>query len=174
MFVNGLAQINPKTFDLRKDRFLYRNITSKLNKEEVIYYFLANCLAGNNYPLANFAEEGMQNYKEFLRRKESLSYLFENELTDASLEVDSAEELYATLNDNPPLIISYYLGGILSLESLCLIQLNCFDVLNIKYNDYIWNQKKDFIRKVLLFFENGMINYDGERINGIYRKVFGG
>ena len=171
MFQNGLAKIKPATFDARKDRFLYRNITSKLNKEEVIYFFLANCLAGNNYPLANFEDEGMGIYKDFLRRKESLSYLFESELTDASLEVLSADELYARLNGNPPLIVSYFLGGIISLESLCLIQLCITDVLGINYDDYIWRQKKDFIKKVLLFFENGAILYDKERIKKIYKQV---
>jgi hypothetical protein len=171
MFQNGLAKIKAATFDQRKDRFLYRNITSKLNKEEVIYYFLANCLAGNNYPLGNFEDEGMGIYKDFLRRKESLSYIFESELTDASLEVLSADELYATLNGNPPLIVSYFLGGIISLESLCLIQLCITDVLGINYDDYIWRQKKDFIKKVLLFFENGAILYDKERIKKIYKQV---
>ena len=174
MFSSGFPKIKPGTFDQRKDRFLYRNITSKLTKEEVIYYFLANCLAGNNYPLANFEDEGMGIYKDFLRKKESLSYIFESELTDCSLEVVSADELYATLNDNPPLIVSYFLGGILSLESLCLIQLCVTDVLGINYDDYIWRQKKEFIKKVLLFFENGAIIYDKERIKKIYNKVLGG
>ena len=172
MMENGLVKLKPGTFDQRKDRMLYRNITSKLDREEVIFYFLANCLAGNNYPLLNFNEEGMRNLKDFIKKKESLSYVFESELADASLEVTSPDELYATLNDNVPLIVSYYLGGILSAESLCLLQLCCFDILAIEYNDYIWQQKKNFIEKYLLFFYAGFITYDEERIKKIYNKVF--
>lgn len=172
MMDNGLVKIKPITFDQRKDRMLYRNITSKLDREEVIFYFLANCLANNNYPLVNFNEEGMQNLKNFMRKKESLSYIFESELTDCSLEVSSARELYSSLNDNPPLIVSYYLGGILSAESLCLLQLCCIDVLDINYSDYIWDTKKEFIKKYLLFFDAGFLTYDEERIKKIYYKIF--
>ncbi len=173
MMVDGLFKIKPTTFDGRKDRLLYRNITSKLNKEEVILYFFSNCLCGNSYPLANFEDVGMQNYNDFIRKKESLSYIFESELMDASLDIDCADELYSSVNDNPPLVVSYYLGNVISLETICLIQLCCYDILGIKYTDYIWEQKKNFIKKVLLFYNAGFINYDEERIKKIYRKVFG-
>ena len=172
MMTNGLVCIKPQTFDNRKDRMLYRNITSKLDREEVIFYFLANCLAGNIYPLLNFNEDGMQNYKDFMRKKAALSYIFESELTDCSLEVSSAKELYSSVNDNPPLIVSYYLGGMLSAESLCLLELCCINVLGIDYDDYIWRQKKDFIRKYLLFFYGGFITYDEDKISKIYKKIF--
>jgi hypothetical protein len=172
MFKNGLVKINPATFDKRRDRYLYRNITSKLNSKEVSYYFLANCLAGNNYSLANFSGEGLQNYKDFIKRKDSLSYNFENELSNAALEVDNLAEIFDLSNNNVPLIVSYYLGGIVSLETLCLIQLHCFDVLGLEYSDYIWNTKKEFIKKVLLFFEAGFFKYDGGKIKAIYENLF--
>jgi len=172
MFTNGLVKINPATFDKRKDRGLYRVITSKLESKEVIYYFLANSLKGNHYSIENFQDEGMTNFKEFIKRKESLSYVFRDELYNASLNIDSGEELYTTLNDNPPLIVTYYLGGILSLETICLIQLCCFDILSIPYYDYVWNQKKDFIRRYIMFIENGFLPHKKEVIQKTYNKIF--
>lgn len=173
MFESGLVKIKAKTFDSRKDRFLYRNITSKLDGKEVIYYFLANILAGNTYPLNNFESEGMQNYKDFIRRTESLSYIFKEELSDAALDMNYPEEMYYTLNDNPPLVVSYALGGILSLETICLIHLCCHNILELPYEDYIWNQKKEFIKTYLTFFENGYIIYDDNKLKQIYNKIIG-
>lgn len=170
MFENGLVKIKVNTFDNRKDRFLYRNITSRLDGSDVIYYFLSNILVGNTYPIADFTE-GMQNFNDFMRRKDSLSYKFKEELYDASLDIDSDEELYATINDNVPLIVSYILGNILSLETACLIQLCCKEFLDIQYNDYIWNQKREFLKRYLQFFQHGFIIYDEMKIKKIYDKI---
>ncbi|MDD4242710.1 MAG: hypothetical protein PHG08_00215 [Bacilli bacterium] len=174
MFENGLVKIKVNTFDNRKDRFLYRNITSRLDGSDVIYYFLSNILVGNTYPIADFTE-GMQNFNDFMRRKESLSYIFKEELYDASLDTsldtDFPEELYVSVNDNPPLIVSYILGGILSLETACLINLCCKEYLDMPYEDYIWKQKREFIKRYIQFFENGFILYDFDRIRKIYNTI---
>ncbi len=174
LFKNGLVKINPKTFDKRSDRNLYRHITSKLDGSDVIYYFLSNTVCGNNYPLTDFDGEGTRNFKNFQRKRESLTHIFNDEICNASLDVTSFDDLIESHNGNQPLIIRYLIGGIISIETFCLIQLCCYDIINIDYSDYLWDSKKDFIKKYIDFFENGFILYNQFKIKSSFDKTFKG
>lgn len=172
IFINGFPKISGSVFDKRKDAKCYALITTKLTEEEVFYYFLANVLDGNNNCLYNFTGEGNTTYKEYKRNIESVSYNFYDELTTISYDIDSVEELYKSVDNEPPLIIQYLLGGLISLETFCLIQLHCYDILNIDYSDYLWNFKKDFIKKYLFFFSHKYIKYNPETIIEHYKNIF--
>lgn len=172
IFINGFPQINGDTFDKRNDAKLYAAITSKLTKDEVFYFFLANVLEGNNDCLYNFSGEAMRIYKDYVRKIESVSYNFYDELTTVSFDINSVDELYKCVDNEPPLIVQYLIGGLVSMETFCLIQLHCYDILNIQYTDYLWNLKKEFIKKYLFFFSHKYIKYNEEYIINQYENIF--
>jgi len=172
VFVNGFPKIGPDVFDRRNDAKCYALITTKLPEDEVFYYFLANVLDGNYNCLHNFSGEGNTIYKDYKRKIESVSYNFYDELTTISYEIDSVEDLYKSIDNEPPLIVQYLLGGLISLETFCLIQMHCYDIINIPYSDYLWNFKKEYIKKYLFFFSHKYIKYNPEVIINNYNKIF--
>lgn len=172
IFINGFPKIGGATFDNRKDANCYAVITTKFDEEEVFYYFLANVLGGNNNCLYNCHSEGNTIYKDYKRNIESVSYNFYDELTTINYDIDFVDDLYNSIDNEQPLIIRYLLGGLISLETFCLIQLHCYDILNIDYSDYLWNFKKDFIKKYLFFFSHKYIKYNPETIVKHYENIF--
>lgn len=174
IFTNGFPKIGGDTFDSRNDAKIYAIITTKLPEDEVFYYFLANVLQENNNCLYNFSGEGNIIYKDYKRKIESLSYNFYDELATISFDISGEEELYQSADNEQPLIIKYLIGGLISLETFCLIQLHCHDIINIQYHDYLWDLKKQFIRKYLPFFSHKYIKYDSNVIQKYYKDVIGG
>lgn len=172
MFKNGLVMISGKSFDKRKDAPIYQYMTSNYNSEELMFYFLGNHLAGNNNAIFNIKYDGTTNYKDYLRRVQSLSYIFFDELTTISYEIDSMAHLYLSIDNRPPPIVQFLLGGMLSLETVTLIHLYCKNLLEMDYSDYIWDQKKELIEKYSWFFIYQHIKNNKNNIEKQYKKVF--
>jgi len=172
MFKNGLVSIKGTTFDKRKDRMMYALITTKMNSEEALFYFLGNHLAGNHHSVFNFQFEGTTNYKDYLRRTQSLSHIFYDELQTVSYELEGEAFLYLSVDNRPPPIVQFLLGGLLSLETVTMIHLYCRNLLELDYTDYIWEQKKELIEKYSWFFHYQHIKNNKDTIQKQYKKVF--
>jgi len=166
MVEKGLLKISGKAFNQREDKYGYKKVVSKLHSEELIYFFLANSVVGNNYPFCDY-EKSMKIYVDFCKMKSSISYFFEQDI----LKLDSEADLFDINDDYQPGIVRYVLSGKISLESFILLQMEIFDVFSLNFYDYIWNERKIFINNYMKFFEGGFIKYDSEKIKRIYKKT---
>lgn len=115
---NGKVRSNPASFEKRKDKIFFQ----KLAKHEDVEGFLVANLVINPKSWIKelaYSEEAEQNYRDWLKKKQSLTYIFKRELSNLS---DDFNSNFTITGDNPhPNLLMLYLGGHVSLETLCLL-----------------------------------------------------
>jgi hypothetical protein len=115
---NFKTRVTEKTYWGRKDKYQLTKIGKRFNrKEDVIKYFAAHHLAGNKWTGDMIRDE--KTYKDFLKRIDSMSYIFKNELQN--LSEYSLDDLIGQCKNNYPKIIDLYLEDTVSIETLCIL-----------------------------------------------------
>lgn len=166
---NGKLKVNPDTFNARKDKLFFQ----KLAKHPDVHNFLVANLSKNEKfwikELA-YSEDAEKTYKDWLKRNQSLSYVFKDDLN----------RLSTNFNDNflidkvspHPLLLRRYLGNHVSLETLCIL----LDLSNAKRYwdkkmeyDPVYQETKKKIEKYTPF-----IKYDKDKIKKIALDFFDG
>ena len=161
------TRVNQKTYWGRPDKYQLTKIGKRFKtKEEVMGYFASHQLAGTKWPGDMIRDE--QTYTDYLKRIESLSYNFKNELED--LSEYSLDGLIGLYKDNYPIIINKYLEETVSIETVCILNaLTGFiedangkitetilwpEVYNkvVKYQPFIYFNKDKFMKIVLNTF----------------------
>lgn len=115
---NFKTRVTQKTYWGRPDKYQLTKIGKRFKtKEEIIGYFAAHQLAGNKWSGDMIRDEGV--YTDYLKRIESLSYNFKNELEE--LSEYSLDGLLSCYKDNYPIIINKYLEETVSIETVCIL-----------------------------------------------------
>lgn len=114
---NGKLRLRADSFDKRKDKIFFQ----KLAKHPDIHNFLlANFVADEKVWIRDLAygESYDKIYKDWLKRQQSLSYVFKQELSKLNDDFNSN----FTIEDNGhPVLLRLYLAKEISLETLCLL-----------------------------------------------------
>ena len=106
---------NESTFTRRKDRFFFERIARKYKEPEVVIeYFTANFLAGVKW-IGDMKEE---NYSNYVKRMESLSYEFENDLRTLYEQCDSFDRICTS-----PILFDCLLAEEISIETIAIIDI---------------------------------------------------
>lgn len=130
---NGKVSASVNSFEKRKDKLFFQ----KLAKHPDVHNFLIANLAINEKlwirDLA-YSEDADKNYKEWVRKKQSLSYEFKQDLSKLG---DDFDEIFICKDNEHPLLLKRFLGGDISLETLCLL-------LNISGAKKHWNKKLQY------------------------------
>jgi hypothetical protein len=114
---NFKTKVTQRAYWGRKDKYQLTKIGQRFkHKNDIVKYFAAHQLAGNTWSGDMIRDE--KTYKDFLKRIDSMSYNFKNELEDFS--DNSLDELIGLSNDYPK-IISLYLENTVSLETVCIL-----------------------------------------------------
>ena len=114
---NGKIKLNAASFDRRKDKLFFQ----KLAKHPDVHNFLIANLSENEKSWIRelaYSEEAEKTYKSWLKRQQSLSYVFKQEL--GNLDIRFNENLICRDNEHP-FLLKLYLGKQVSLDTLCLL-----------------------------------------------------
>ena len=76
----GTAKASQKSFDNRKDKFFFVKLSRKFKSLELRDFFVSNLIAEDKVYPATLVREGAKNYSEWIKRKESLSYQFREDV----------------------------------------------------------------------------------------------
>jgi len=167
---NFKTRVTQKSYWGRPDKYQLTKIGKRFkHKEDIIKYFVAHQLAGNKWVGDMIRDE--DTYTEFLKRIDSLTYNFKNELEEISDK--GFDSLFQVTKDiQYPKIISLYLDGTVSLETVCILnQLTGFieradssitetllwpDLYNkvVKYQPFVRFDNEKARRLVLSIFNN--------------------
>ena len=139
-------------------------------KESFVNYFVSNFLNGDSWG-GLFDDGGDVTYKEWVRKKDSLTYSFQQEVEILHKYIPTMEDLWDCSNGHPP-ILRAYCGKICTIETLVILnKLYKFrrkidEHLN---NDPVWNNVSIVIQKYSPF-----LNVDKEKFlmltNSIYNE----
>ena len=114
---NFKTNVTEKTYWKRPDKFQLTKIGKRFkSRDDIMLYFAAHQVAGNKYSGDMIRDE--ETYTQFLKRIDSISYLFKNELEEISnVKFDTLLEIEETY----PKIVQLHLEGTVSLETVCIL-----------------------------------------------------
>ena len=114
---NFKTNVTEKTYWKRPDKFQLTKIGKRFKtRDDIILYFASHQIAGNKYTGDMIRDE--DTYTKFLKRIDSISYLFKNELEEIS---DVKFDKLLEIKDTYPRIIQLHLEGTVSLETVCIV-----------------------------------------------------
>jgi len=170
---NGKVRANIESFLKRKDKFFFRKLQKKYDKNELVEFFVSNFIvSGDNWIGSLVSQESEQNYALWRKNKESISYNYRNELSllyDYCLSNDiSCNQLVLVEDGNHPILLRLLLQNKISLETIIVLD----DILrftrywNVKLDDIIWDEKKKLIYKYRSFMK-----YDLDKCKQITKEI---
>lgn len=126
---NGKVKANLQSFYKRKDRFYFEKMSRQKKNEEIINFFVSNfvsCDDPQTLWIGEIIKEGEDNYKNWMRKIQSLSYIFKEEVS--VLNSNNFDSMFKIENNKHPEILKLFLRKTISLETLVILNL----ILNYK------------------------------------------
>lgn len=113
---NGKMNVKSTSFDVRKDKYMFYKLSKK---KDVEGYLIANMLNDGKTWIGDLlSSESEEIYINWLKRQESLSYVFENDISKLD---DDMNVNFKSVNGEYPLALLLYLRKEICLETLIII-----------------------------------------------------
>jgi hypothetical protein len=166
---HGKIKCSRETFKKSKDRLFFERLSRKKKPKEIIDFFVSNFVASDNPSslwIGDIIKNGEGIYTESIRIRESLSYIFEQDLRTLT-DTQHLFEAIKVDGSKHPKILKLYLNKTIKVETL-LIMLRVLKLKN-KYDEFlqdpIWSIISNKIEKYSPFLE-----IDQNKYSGIIRK----
>lgn len=117
----GKTRASIEAFNKRKDKYWYEKLSRQKTDEEVKDFFVSNFIQVDDPGrlwIGELSRNGESNYKDWLKRQQSLKYLFREE-SESMLSSVTLDSLFDTSKQHPP-ILKKYLSGSISPETLVI------------------------------------------------------
>jgi len=157
------------SFNKRRDRYWFERASRKYSDKEVVDFLVSNFIAADNPQslwIGEIINSGERTYADWMRRQQSLTYLFREQ----SSELFSETKLDDALNcskGHPP-VLKKFLSGKISLETLVIYdKIFLFgNVFDKKLLDPVWETVSLKIKKYSPF-----LNIDVQRYKNIVKEI---
>ena len=150
------------SFNKRKDKYWFEKTSRKYNDKEVVDFLVSNFTATDNPQnlwIGEIINSGERNYADWMKRQQSLTYLFKEQ----SNELLSENELETLFNctKGHPLILKKYLSGSVSLETFTIFDKIFHFSKNFdkKLTDPVWETVSLKLKKYSPFLNIDMFHY---------------
>lgn len=160
----GKTSISRDAFLSRKDKYQFQKLSRVCDETEMRDFLVANFIREKKWVGDLLDDDAKTNYKDFLKKKQSLSYVFDNDLA----KIDLASAFKPKKNEYPPIIYAYLQGDI-SIETFTI--LDKFIDFSKKYDtlygkdDVLWGKIRLATKKLSPFLE-----YDKDKIKNIIKE----
>lgn len=158
----GKVRANLQSFYKRKDRFWFEKLARNKTDKEIIDFFIAN-FTGVDDPstlwIGNIIREGNNHYQNWMRKNQSLTYIFKEE-SQSLFSENKLDEVF-DCSKGHPLILKKFLSGNISLETVVIYDKiflfgNKFDK---KLLDPVWETVSLKIKKYSPFIHIDVLHY---------------
>jgi hypothetical protein len=158
----GKSRATMASFNKRKDKYWFEKTSRKYSDEEVLNFLLANFVSTDNPQnlwIGEIINSGERNYSQWMKRKQSLTYLFK-EQSNELLSNKNLNEVFDCSKGHPPLL-KKYLGGEISLETLTILEKVFSFVKNFdgRLKDPVWESVSLKIKKYIPFLNINVFQY---------------
>ena len=158
----GKSRATMASFNKRKDKYWFEKTSRKYSDEEVLNFLLANFVTTDNPQnlwIGEIINSGERNYAEWMRRKQSLTYLFKEQSEKLLLETN-LEKVF-DCSKGHPLVLKRYLGGELSLETLAILEkiFSFAKDFDQKLKDPVWETVSLKLKKYIPFININVFHY---------------
>jgi len=166
---NRKVNVSYDSFLKRRDKIFFAKLGNR--KDKYLEDFLvANMIHDPKVWVGELLSDECENrYKEWLRKKQSLTYIFKNEMS--FIDGWNAEELnswFGVQNGEHPNIIKKYLRGEISLETLTILNsimglTNRYDKI---FDDPIYNEVSKLCKKYQPF-----LKYEKQKMKNLLKQL---
>ena len=158
----GKSRATMTSFNKRKDKYWFEKTSRKYSDGEIVDFLLANFVTTDNPKnlwIGEIINSGERTYADWIRRQQSISYIFKEE-SSKLLEENELEELFQ-IGKGHPIILKKFLGSDISLETFVI-----FDIIfaftekfDEKLLDPVWETVSLKIRKYKPFLNINVFNF---------------
>jgi len=158
----GKSRATITSFNKRKDKYWFEKTSRKYSDQEVLNFLLANFINATNPQnlwIGEIINSGERTYAEWMKRKQSLTYLFKEQLNELLSEND-LETVFNCSKGHPPLL-KKYLGGEVSLETFVILE-KIFSFgkdFDKKLDDPVWESVSLKVKKYIPFININVFQY---------------
>lgn len=139
---SGKTSCTLNSFYKRKDRFYFEKLSRQKSDSEIINFFVANfvsCDDPQTLWIGNIIKSGEENFIQWNKRQQSLTYIFSDELSRLLMN-HTFKELFEIKSSRHPVILKEHLKKNVSLETLTILDklYHYTKYFNKSLNDPIW------------------------------------
>ena len=157
------------SFNKRKDKYFFEKTSRKYNDKEVVDFLVSNFVEADspsNLWIGEIINSGERTYAEWMRRQQSLTYLFKEQSNELFLE-NKLDDVF-NCSKGHPIVLKKFLGGNISLETLVIYHKiflfgNTFDKQLL---DPVWETVSLKLKKYMPF-----LNIDIFQFKRILREI---
>jgi hypothetical protein len=154
---SGKTSASKESFLKRKDRYFFSRVARKYGDKTQEYY-IANFIKSPKGWLGDFSEE---NYLEWSKNKQSLTYNFLNDMAILFSQVEDFNSIFSLQTGQHPVLLKNFLAKRISVETMVILQgllnyVKQFDE-GLK-DDLVWPDSRRLIVKYGAF-----LSYDKEK-----------
>ena len=158
----GKSRATMSSFNKRKDKYWFEKTSRKFSDQEVVDFLLSNFVSTDNPQnlwIGEIINSGERKYAEWMKRKQSLTYLFKEQSKELLLEKDLNEVF--SCSKGHPLVLKRYLGGEISLETLTILEkvFSFRKEFDKKLQDPVWETVSLKIKKYIPFININTFSY---------------
>ena len=158
----GKSRATMTSFNKRKDKYWFEKTSRKYSDEQVLDFLLANFVNADtpqNLWIGEIINSGERIYAEWMRRKQSLTYIFK-EQSEKLLSENDLERLFSCSKGHP-LVLKKYLGGEIDLETLTILEkiFSFAKDFDKKLQDPVWETVSLKLKKYIPFLNINVFHY---------------
>jgi len=166
----GKSRASIQSFYKRKDRFFFEKLSRQKDDTEVIEFFVSNfvsCDDPQSLWIGEIVRNGEQNYTNWKRRLQSLSYTFKTEVENV-FSGENFDSMFEIDGSKHPKIVKEHLAKTISLETLVILNkiLGFKTQFDNKLKDPVWKFLSMRIDKY-----NSFIHIDVFKFKSILKEV---
>jgi len=159
----GKSRATMASFNKRKDKYWFEKTSRKYSDKEVLDFLLSNFVSANNPEnlwIGEIINSGERTYAEWMKRQQSLTYLFKEQLNELLFN-KKLNEVFDCSNNKHPIVLKKYLGGEISLETLMILEkvFSFAKDFDKKLQDPVWETVSLKLRKYSPFLNINVFNY---------------
>jgi len=159
-----------EAFNARNDRYIFEKLAKKFDEDkDIIQFFVSNFAYGNGSAIYD-GKEADDSYTEWLRRKQSITKVFIDDLATLLTHLETFKlkhtALFEFTENEYPVILKLFVGGKINIETIRIID-DMYPIVH-KWKDhssikYIW---EDEMRRIIKL--TGFVKYDRIKIKKIF------
>ena len=158
----GKSRATISSFNKRKDKYWFEKTSRKYSDQEVIDFLLSNFVNATNPQnlwIGEIINSGERTYSEWMKRQQSLTYLFKEQSNELLLE-KNLDEVF-NCSKGHPIILKKYLGGDVSLETLSIYEIifSFSEKFDQKLKDPVWETVSMKLKKYIPFLNINVFQF---------------
>jgi hypothetical protein len=165
---HGKLKYTPSQFDKNKHRYVYEKLAKKFSDDDLKKFYIANFLQNDVVWIQDLlSQDAYDNFVQFNKKQQSLSYVFENELINIFSEPNH-KKLFKSNSNDFPLLLTKLLRNEVSSETVIIM--NEFIGFLPKWeetikDDFIWPKIKHKMFKYRSFLEYDRSKFKATLLN---------